>query len=59
MSVVTAGAPRGTLRYQLESGLERMTPVERAARGKEARAAVLPAEILTGPRWPAVSRQRQ
>jgi uncharacterized protein (DUF2252 family) len=27
-------------RYQLESGLERMTPAERAARGKEARAAV-------------------
>ena len=28
------------MRYQLESGLERMTPAERAARGKEARAAV-------------------
>jgi uncharacterized protein (DUF2252 family) len=43
MSVVTAGAPpRGTLRYQLESGLEQMTPAERAARGKEARAAVPP-----------------
>jgi uncharacterized protein (DUF2252 family) len=41
MSVVTAGAsPRGTLRYQLESGLEQMAPAERAARGKEARAAV-------------------
>jgi uncharacterized protein (DUF2252 family) len=32
--------PRRTLRYQLESGLEQMTPAERAARGKEARAAV-------------------
>jgi hypothetical protein len=42
MSVVTAGAPpQGMRRYQLESGLERMTPAERAARGKEARAAVL------------------
>jgi len=41
MSVLTAGAPpRGMQRYQLESGLERMTPAERAARGKEARAAV-------------------
>jgi uncharacterized protein (DUF2252 family) len=41
MSVVTAGAPpRGTVRYQLESGLEQMTPAERAARGKQARAAV-------------------
>jgi len=41
MSVKTAGArPRGRLRYQLESGLERMTPAERASRGKEARAAV-------------------
>src|SRR5208337_2978895 len=41
MSVSTAGAPpRGMQRYQLESGLERMTPAERAARGKEARAAV-------------------
>jgi uncharacterized protein (DUF2252 family) len=41
MNVVTAGAPpRGTLRYQLESGLEQMTPAERAARGKQARAAV-------------------
>jgi uncharacterized protein (DUF2252 family) len=43
MSVVTGGAPpQGTSmkRYQLESGLERMTPAERAARGKEARAAV-------------------
>ena len=41
MSVPTAGAPaQGTLRYQLESGLERLNPAERAARGKEARAAV-------------------
>jgi uncharacterized protein (DUF2252 family) len=41
MSVLTAGAPpRGMQRYQLESGLERMTPAERAARGKEAQAAV-------------------
>ena len=41
MSVLTAGAPPpGMQRYQLESGLKRMTPAERAARGKEARAAV-------------------
>ena len=41
MSVVTDGAPpRGAQRYQLESGLDRLTPAERAARGKEARAAV-------------------
>jgi uncharacterized protein (DUF2252 family) len=41
MSVLTAGAPpRGTLRYQLETGLGRLTPAERAKRGKEARAAV-------------------
>ena len=41
MSVATAEAsPRGTLRYHLESGLEQMTPAERAARGKDARAAV-------------------
>jgi len=46
MSVLTGGAPpqgikpQGIKRYQLESGLERMTPAERAARGKEARAAV-------------------
>jgi uncharacterized protein (DUF2252 family) len=41
MSVVLAGAPaHGTSRYQLESGLAEMTPAERAARGKEARAAV-------------------
>jgi hypothetical protein len=32
MSVLTAGAPpRGRQRYQLESGLKRMTPAERAA----------------------------
>jgi uncharacterized protein (DUF2252 family) len=41
MSVVTRGArPQGIKRYQLESGLERMTPAERVARGKEARVAV-------------------
>ena len=41
MSVLTAGAPpRGAQRYQLEPGLGPMTPAERAARGKEARAAV-------------------
>ena len=41
MSVVTDGAPpRGAQRYQLESGLDRLTPVERAERGKAARAAV-------------------
>ena len=41
MSVLTAGAPaRGTQRYQLETGLGELTPAERAARGKEARAAV-------------------
>jgi len=41
MSVQTAGArPQGIKRYQLESGLERMTPAERVERGKEARAAV-------------------
>ncbi len=41
MSVLTAGAAaRETQRYQLDTGLERMTPAERAARGKEARAAV-------------------
>jgi len=41
MRVQTGGAPpQGIKRYQLESGLERMTPAERAARGKEARAAV-------------------
>ena len=41
MTVMTRGAPpKGTKRYQLESGLEGMTPAERAARGKEARAEV-------------------
>jgi uncharacterized protein (DUF2252 family) len=41
MSVVMGGPPPQSIkRYQLESGLERMTPAERAARGKEARAAV-------------------
>ena len=41
MSVLTAGAPPGqALRYQLDSGVGLLTPAERAARGKEARAAV-------------------
>jgi uncharacterized protein (DUF2252 family) len=41
MSVLTAeAAARGTLRYQLDSGLGELTPAERAAQGKEARAAV-------------------
>jgi uncharacterized protein (DUF2252 family) len=41
MSVLTTGAPaRGTLRYQLETGLGEVTPAERAERGKAARAAV-------------------
>jgi uncharacterized protein (DUF2252 family) len=41
MSLRTAeAAPQGAHRYQLESGLGRLTPAERAARGKEARAAV-------------------
>ena len=41
MSVLTAGAPpRGRQRYQLESGLERLTPAERAERGRQARAEV-------------------
>ena len=41
MSVLTAGAPpRATLRYQLDTSLGRMTPAERAERGKAARAAV-------------------
>ena len=39
MSVLTAGAPsRQALRYQLDSGVRGLTPVERAAHGKEARA---------------------
>ena len=41
MSVLTARpATRETQRYQLDTGRERMTPADRAARGKEARAAV-------------------
>ena len=36
----TEAAPRGGHRYQLDSGLGRLTPAERAERGKEARAAV-------------------
>ena len=41
MSVrTTEAAPRGGHRYQLESGLERLTPAERAERGKQARAGV-------------------
>jgi uncharacterized protein (DUF2252 family) len=40
MSVRTTEAPRGTQRYQLDSGVGRLTPAERAARGKSARAEV-------------------
>ena len=41
MSVLTARArAREAQRYQLDTGLGGMTPAERAARGKEARAAV-------------------
>jgi uncharacterized protein (DUF2252 family) len=41
MSVQTAEAPpRSTQRYQLDSGVARLTPAERAARGKTARAEV-------------------
>jgi uncharacterized protein (DUF2252 family) len=45
MSVMTRGVPpqatkRDAKRYQLESGLEQMTPAERAERGKGARAEV-------------------
>ena len=41
MSVLTARATaHGALRYQLDTGLGELTPAERAARGKEARAAV-------------------
>ncbi len=36
----TEAAPRGGHRYQLESGLDRLTPAERVERGKEARVAV-------------------
>ena len=39
MSVLTTeAAPRPVLRYQLDSGVGLLTPAERAARGKEARA---------------------
>ena len=41
MSVLTAGTRSpGTLRYQLDTGLGELTLAQRAARGKEARAAV-------------------
>ena len=41
MSVTTRKAPPQDMkRYQLEPGLDRLTPAERAARGKEARAEV-------------------
>ena len=41
MSVLTAEAPpRGTQRYQLELGMGQLSPAERAARGKAARAEV-------------------
>jgi uncharacterized protein (DUF2252 family) len=41
MSVQTAAAsPRSTHRYQLDSGVGRLTPAERAARGKAARVEV-------------------
>ena len=41
MSVLTTGAvSRGSLRYQLDTRLGRLTPFERAERGKTARAAV-------------------
>jgi uncharacterized protein (DUF2252 family) len=41
MSVLTAGTPpRGTARYQLDTGLGRLTPAERVERGKAARAEV-------------------
>jgi uncharacterized protein (DUF2252 family) len=41
MSVLTAGAPpRGSLRYQLDTGLGRLTTSERAERGKAARVVV-------------------
>ena len=40
MSQQTAEAPARPARYQLESALGRLTPAERAARGKAARAAV-------------------
>src|SRR5690349_7945791 len=48
MSVLTAGAsPQRMQRYRLATGLEHMTPAERAARGKEARAAVPMASDLS------------
>src|ERR1700751_4162076 len=37
---MTEAPPRRTLRYQLDTGLVRLTTAERAARGKAARAAV-------------------
>src|SRR5208283_728631 len=41
MSVLTTeAAPRDGHRYQLETGLDRLTPAQRAERGKEARVAV-------------------
>ena len=41
MGVLTTGAPpRASLRYQLDTGLGRLTPAERAERGKAARVAV-------------------
>ncbi|MGH3166665.1 MAG: DUF2252 family protein, partial [Trebonia sp.] len=41
MSVLTAGAPpHGALRYHLDTGLGRLTPAERAERGRAARVAV-------------------
>jgi uncharacterized protein (DUF2252 family) len=41
VGVLTAEAPaRRLLRYQLDSGLARMTPADRGARGEDARAAV-------------------
>jgi hypothetical protein len=41
MGVLTEGTPpRGTLRYQLDTGLGRLTPAERVERGKAARVAV-------------------
>jgi uncharacterized protein (DUF2252 family) len=37
---IAEAPPRRTLRYQLDTGLVRLTPAERAARGKAARASV-------------------
>src|SRR5271166_2802886 len=39
-TTVAEAVPRGGHRYQLESGLDRLTPAERAERGKAARVAV-------------------